>query len=147
MTGDRRQSTDEIRCPSSGYCHLKVGFPIRKSADQSSFAAPRGFSQRSTSFIASQRQGIHQMPLVHLITLIINAQTALGSTDPDLSFEARTGGTLIRKNSLQDRTDNPLRSSKRLTKHLHETPCGTTRTCRECVPAAIFRSRSILGTI
>src|SRR6476660_8474857 len=51
----------------------KVGFPIRISADQSFFAAPRGFSQRSTSFIASQRQGIHQMPLRHLIALIINA--------------------------------------------------------------------------
>jgi len=50
-----------------------VGFPIRKSADQSSFAAHRGLSQRSTSFIASQRQGIHQMPLNHLIALIINA--------------------------------------------------------------------------
>jgi hypothetical protein len=50
-----------------------VGFPIRKSADQSSFAAPRGLSQRSTSFIASQRQGIHQTPLRHLIALIINA--------------------------------------------------------------------------
>ncbi len=48
-------------------------FPIRISADQSFFAAPRGFSQRSTSFIASQRQGIHQMPLFHLIALIINA--------------------------------------------------------------------------
>src|SRR4029077_20971549 len=74
MTGDRRQSTDEIRCRSSGYCHLKVGFPIRKSADQSSFAAPRGLSQRSTSFIASQRQGIHQTPLRHLIALSINAR-------------------------------------------------------------------------
>ena len=51
----------------------KVGFPIRKSADQSFFAAPHGLSQRSTSFIASQRQGIHQMPLRHLIALIINA--------------------------------------------------------------------------
>src|SRR3954464_8762885 len=51
----------------------KVGFPIRKSADQSFFAAPRGLSQRSTSFIASQRQGIHQMPLFYLITLIIKA--------------------------------------------------------------------------
>jgi hypothetical protein len=30
--------------------------------------------------------------------------------------EARNDGTLIRKTSLQDRTDNPLRSSKRLTK-------------------------------
>jgi hypothetical protein len=52
-----------------------VGFPIRKSADQSFFAAPRGLSQRSTSFIASQRQGIHQLPLFYLITLIINAHS------------------------------------------------------------------------
>ncbi len=52
-----------------------MGFPIRKSADQSSFAAPRGLSQRSTSFIASQRQGIHQTPLRHLIALIINARS------------------------------------------------------------------------
>ncbi len=56
----------------SGIRHLasvirKVGCPIRKSADQSFFAAPHGLSQRSTSFIASQRQGIHRMPLRHLI--------------------------------------------------------------------------------
>ena len=50
-----------------------VGCPIRKSMDQSLFAAPHGLSQRTTSFIASQRQGIHQMPLGHLIALIINA--------------------------------------------------------------------------
>src|SRR5207244_7238372 len=56
----------------------KVGFPIRKSADQSFFAAPHGLSQRSTSFIASQRQGIHRTPLRHLIALIINAHP-LGS--------------------------------------------------------------------
>ena len=49
-----------------------MGFPIRKSADQSFLAAPHGLSQRSTSFIASQRQGIHQTPLRHLIALIIN---------------------------------------------------------------------------
>ncbi len=47
-----------------------VGCPIRKSPDQSLFAAPRRLSQRITSFIASCRQGIHQMPLRHLITLI-----------------------------------------------------------------------------
>ena len=39
------------------------GFPIRTSADQRSLASPPGFSQRATSFIASQCQGIHQMPL------------------------------------------------------------------------------------
>ena len=53
----------------------KVGFPIRKSVDQSSFAAPHGLSQRSTSFIASQRQGIHRTPLRHLIALIIDIHT------------------------------------------------------------------------
>ena len=36
------------------------------------FAAPHGLSQRTTSFIASQRQGIHRIPLRHLIALIIN---------------------------------------------------------------------------
>ncbi|RZI39496.1 hypothetical protein EGT07_28655, partial [Herbaspirillum sp. HC18] len=47
----------------------------QKSADQSFFAAPHGLSQRSTSFIASQRQGIHRTPLRHLIALIINVHT------------------------------------------------------------------------
>src|SRR6185437_7832642 len=40
-----------------------VGFPIRRPADQRALAPPRSFSQRATSFIASWRQGIHQMPL------------------------------------------------------------------------------------
>ena len=48
------------------------GCPIRKFTDQSLFAAPRNLSQRTTSFIASQCQGIHQMLLSRLITLIIN---------------------------------------------------------------------------
>ena len=51
-----------------------MGFPIRKSLDQSLFAAPQGLSQRTTSFIASQRQGIHRMPLIHLITLMIDVR-------------------------------------------------------------------------
>ena len=49
--------------------------------DQSSFAAPHGLSQRTTSFIASYRQGIHQMPFCHLIALIINAHPS--GTDID----------------------------------------------------------------
>jgi hypothetical protein len=52
-----------IRGQGLGVPLSKVGFPIRKSTDQSFFAAPRSLSQRSTSFIASQRQGIHRMPL------------------------------------------------------------------------------------
>ena len=38
--------------------YLSVGFPIRKSTDQSSFAAPRSLSQLITSFIGSWCQGI-----------------------------------------------------------------------------------------
>ena len=49
----------DLRIPLS-----KVGCPIRKSTDQSFFAAPHGLSQRSTSFIASQRQGILRAPFV-----------------------------------------------------------------------------------
>src|ERR1700756_5694364 len=41
---------------------LRVGCPIRISTDQRLLAAPRGFSQRATSFIASWCQGIHRMP-------------------------------------------------------------------------------------
>ena len=62
---------------ASQYKGSKVGFPIRRSLDQSSFAAPQGISQRTTSFIASQRQGIHQMPLGRLIALIINAHPCM----------------------------------------------------------------------
>ena len=38
--------------------YLTVGFPIRKSPDRSSFAAPRSLSQLVTSFIGSWCQGI-----------------------------------------------------------------------------------------
>ena len=40
----------------------RVGFPIRTSAGQRVLAPYRGFSQPVTSFFASNRQGIHQMP-------------------------------------------------------------------------------------
>ena len=89
-----------------------MGFPIRKSVDQSFFAAPHGLSQRSTSFIASQRQGIHRTPLRHLIALIINVHTLGRMHAADFVFEIETskartldeceyrGRTLIRKTSL-----------------------------------------------
>ena len=67
---------------SSDFCRLEVGFPIRKSADQSLFAAPHGLSQRTTSFIACACQGIHRTPLRHLIALIINARPFQGRLGP-----------------------------------------------------------------
>src|SRR5271166_2881951 len=64
--GAQRASSEQQRS--------KVGFPIRKFTDQSLFAAPHDLSQRTTSFIASQRQGIHRIPLRHLIALIAKAR-------------------------------------------------------------------------
>ena len=49
-------SAQDTRC--------RVGCPIRRSRDQRSLASPPGFSQRAASFIASQCQGIHQMPFI-----------------------------------------------------------------------------------
>ena len=41
----------------------RPGFPIRTSMDQCSLAAPHGFSQLATSFLAVLCQGIHLAPL------------------------------------------------------------------------------------
>ena len=68
--------------PASKFQLSKVGCPIRKSADQRLFAPPHSISQRTTSFIASYRQGIHQMPFRHLITLISNAHLCLPAPIP-----------------------------------------------------------------
>jgi hypothetical protein len=71
---------------------FKVGCPIRRSMDQSSFAAPHGFSQRITSFFACACQGIHQMPLRHLIVLIANAhQYSHPSGNPRRNDQMRGG--------------------------------------------------------
>ena len=84
------------------YDWSKVGFPIRKSLDQSSFAAPQGLSQRTTSFIASQRQGIHQMLLRHLIALMI-----------DVRCERQPyGHPLTRPRSQKDQRQDPLGSRR-----------------------------------
>ena len=99
-----------------------MGFPIRKSVDQSFFAAPHGLSQRSTSFIASQRQGIHRTPLRHLIALIINVHTLGRMYAAHLprgrNLKTRTldececrGRTLIRKTSLLRKIEPTARRS------------------------------------
>lgn len=88
------------------YKRSKVGFPIRKSLDQSSFAAPQGLSQRTTSFIASQRQGIHRMLLRHLIASVIDVR----------SFVTRPL-RIQRKNltrSQKDQRQNRFRSRRRM---------------------------------
>ncbi len=47
-------------------CSHPPGFPIRISPDHSLLAAPRSFSQLTTSFIACLRQGIHTHALSSL---------------------------------------------------------------------------------
>ena len=89
----------------------KVGFPIRKSTDRRLFAPSRSLSQRTTSFFASYRQGIHQMPLSHLIALICNAHQA---TDPSLIPRQRRSDraapfmlcALIQKDQVHSREPN-----------------------------------------
>ena len=53
-----------------------VGCPIRKSADQRSFAPSRGLSQLITSFIASMSQGIRHAPFLAFSYSSANAGTS-----------------------------------------------------------------------
>ncbi len=66
-----------------------MGCPIRKSSDQSLLAAPRSLSQRATSFIASQCQGIHQMPFSRSIAKpsCTGSKTLIQPHDTTLSRE------------------------------------------------------------
>ena len=41
-----------------------AGLPHSDTPDQRSFAPPRGFSQLIASFVASESQGIHRLPLL-----------------------------------------------------------------------------------
>ena len=87
----------------------KVGFPIRKFTDQSLFAAPHDLSQRTTSFFASQRQGIHRIPLRHLIALIIDAHRSARKTcTPFWSTSQRARSY---KDQFASNTPGTLRSS------------------------------------
>ena len=82
-----------------------MGFPIRKCPDQSLFAAPRTLSQRTTSFIASQRQGIHRILLRHLIVLINNARrSAAAQPQTILSDEKGQDGIVTKRPEFACRT-------------------------------------------
>jgi hypothetical protein len=87
-----------------------VGFPIRKFTDQSLFAAPHDLSQRTTSFIASQRQGIHRILLRHLIALIIDAHPSAEVVPNGLCKRVGPMGSIL-KTSLLRTYPRTLRSS------------------------------------
>ena len=88
------------KSPVQTFQELEVGCPIRRSMDQSSFAAPHGLSQRITSFFACACQGIHQMPLRHLIVLIANAHHLSG-----LECQNPNRGYLLQPRRLNDAID------------------------------------------
>jgi hypothetical protein len=108
---------------TSQYKGSKGGFPIRKSSDQSSFAAPQGLSQRTTSFIASQRQGIHRMLLRHLIALMINVRYPRQKVTDDQKdlFPGFHPRTLLAKHT---RPEQPHRPSL-----VHRDKCPVRRMC------------------
>src|ERR1700722_6196736 len=53
---------------------LAGGLPHSETPDQRFRPSPPGFSQRATSFIASQCQGIHQMPFVSRLSTTPNGK-------------------------------------------------------------------------
>ena len=56
-----------ILCIQTKILTVSVGSPIQIFTDQRLLSSPRDFSQSATSFFASNRQGIHQMPFSFLI--------------------------------------------------------------------------------
>ncbi len=109
------------------------GFPIRISTDQSLFAAPHGFSQRTTSFIASRCQGIHQTPLRRLIDPTSNGQHPVPRSTRR-SPEDRTSSALYYPVSTTERSNGPARTplagnpQDRARPVITSSPCPTAST-------------------
>ena len=76
--------------PKEYHARGVVGFPIRTPVDQRFFAAPHGFSQLSTSFIAIACLGIHRTPLLTCpcmaCTIAVHAIQAMSSILCYLAF-------------------------------------------------------------
>ena len=99
-----------------------VGCPIRIPTDQRLLAAPRGFSQRATSFIASWCQGIHRMPFSRSRT----SKPPRGSLAPCTGTIPATAATnyapmpnsrhqtIVRTHSHKERPAHSLRSAQNI---------------------------------
>ena len=73
------------------------GYPIRKSADHSSYATPRSLSQLYTSFFASTCLGIHRVPLIaYFIWLALPHWGAQGTYSNCLSYFTFVGHAVKR---------------------------------------------------
>src|SRR5574337_116486 len=119
---------------SSEQQRSKVGFPIRRFTDQSLFAAPHDLSQRTTSFIASQRQGIHQTPFRHLIALIAKARCSAPIE------EIGKSNALARKDQFCFKR---IRGFERSSSSKSTTGCSKVRPAKGCASADSFESRRL----
>jgi hypothetical protein len=89
----------------------RPGFPIRKSRDQSSRAAPPGLSQLATSFIAGLYQGIHLAPLLLDPLSALGVVTRQESRSDDRSARSETSHrSETRHLSAPTSTQQPIRS-------------------------------------
>ena len=102
-----------------------MGFPIRRSPDQSLLTAPRGLSQRATSFIASMRQGIHQTPFRHSRD-IRTLRPCTGTTEPEEPDP---------KNLMHRRVGGPVPVRLEPSRRLAPTQQRTTCLLQPAVPA------------
>ena len=107
------------------------GFPIRISPDQSVLATPRSFSQPTTSFIASQCQGIRQTPLLCLIPQLFVSE---GRSFDHPSARSVQGTTPTTKTALFTYPFLPLRlgdgaRKSRLQTSLSDEQCQRTIRC------------------
>src|SRR6478735_8459238 len=106
---------------------LRPGFPIRKSADQRLLAPPPGFSQRATSFIASQCQGIHQMPLLRAFRATPNGKHHRRNVPPRATGETNGVSPKAQTRRPPDNCPETLGSTKapRLIRGLHAMSAAT----------------------
>jgi hypothetical protein len=93
-----------------------VGCPIRRPRDHRSLASPPGFSQRAASFIASQCQGIHQMPLIYS-TPGVSRETPFAGRQGSGIRDQNRGIAAVR--SLPTRPSAAMKTLR-----THPEPCG-----------------------
>jgi hypothetical protein len=123
---------------------LRVGCPIRRSRDQRLLASPPGLSQRATPFIASQCQGIHQMPLRRSIHG--NARASPYKTRHSQGQKPLPQATLLHEDTLPHKADEQLAAvSHKLSAKNRDTRLGHTLfTCQRTLSPAITGDNLVL---
>ena len=125
---------------------IGVGCPIRISTDQSLLAAPHGFSQRATSFIASWCQGIHPNALL-MLENCRDKSTWDPSRTPCTGTIPTSAAQIGRHIRL--RADRRKATAQPFTKHTHnaDLPVITTGRHRVLIHASERKSRQPNGSL